>query len=150
MVESPILILLAGGKSTRMGFPKGLLDFHGKLWLLEQISRLKYVENPKVCIGLGHDSELYFKSIPWFAEALNNFYLYDGVEVRVVINNQPEFGAFSTFQTVLDKIVRTANVLVQPIDVPLADQQSLTTIIKKNNSIIIPRCNFKNGHPVKL
>ena len=45
---SPVLILLAGGKSARMGFPKGLLDYHGTFWILEQISRYKYVDRKSV------------------------------------------------------------------------------------------------------
>jgi molybdopterin-guanine dinucleotide biosynthesis protein A len=66
MDDSHVLILLAGGKSTRMGSPKGLLDYKGKQWILEQISRYKYVLNPKVYIGLGHDYENYFSAISWF------------------------------------------------------------------------------------
>lgn len=150
MVESPVLILLAGGKSGRMGSPKGLLDYHGTLWILEQISRYKYVRNPNVFIGLGYDSEYYFRAIPWFTEALDDFYLYDGVEVRIVINHQPEYGAFSTLQIVLDKVDTNATILVQPIDVPLVNIQNLDSIIKEINTIVIPECDSKNGHPVKL
>lgn len=150
MDESPVLILLAGGKSARMGSPKGLLDYHGTLWILEQISRYKYVRKPNVFIGLGYDSEHYFKAIPWFTEALNDFYLYDGVEVRIVINHQPEYGAFSTLQIVLDKVDTNATILVQPIDVPLVNIQNLDSIIKEINTIVIPECDSMNGHPVKL
>ena len=150
MDESPVLILLAGGKSTRMGSPKGLLDYRGKLWILEQISRYKYVQNPSVYIGLGYDSKHYFSAIPWFKEAINDLYLYDGVELKVIINHQPEFGAFSTLQIVLDKVATNATVLVQPIDVPLVNVQSLVSIINENNIIVIPECDSINGHPVKL
>lgn len=146
----PVLILLAGGKSTRMGSPKGLLEFNGTLWILEQISRYIYVPNPRVYVGLGYDYEQYFNVIPWFTEALEDFYLYDGVEVRVVINHQPQFGAFSTLQTILDKVDSNATILVQPIDVPIANKQSQAIIINKNNSVVIPKCDSKNGHPVKL
>jgi molybdopterin-guanine dinucleotide biosynthesis protein A len=133
-----------------MDSPKGLLNYHATIWIIEQISRYKYVQNPKVYIGLGFNYKLYLEAIPWFTEALKNFYLFDGVEVRVVINKQPEFGTFSTLQTVLNKIDKTTNVLVQPIDVPLANRQSLETIINKKNNVIIPRCDSKNDHPVKL
>lgn len=150
MEESPILILLTGGKSTRMGSSKGLLNYHGILWVLEQISRYKLVRKPKVYIGLGFDNKLYFEAIPWLTEALDDFYLYDGVEVKVVINKQPKFGAFSTLQTVLKKIEINTTILLQPIDVPLADDQSLAKIINENNNIVIPNCDSKNGHPVKL
>ena len=35
------LILLAGGKSSRMGTPKGLVDYQGQPWLLEQLGRFR-------------------------------------------------------------------------------------------------------------
>ncbi len=146
----PVLILLAGGKSTRMGSPKGLLEFNGTFWILEQISRYIYAQNPRVYVGLGYDYEQYFNAIPWFIEALEDFYLYDGVEVRVVVNHQPQFGAFSTLQSVLDKVDLNATILVQPIDVPIANKQSQAAIINENNSVVIPKCDSKNGHPVKL
>ena len=150
MDESPVLILLAGGKSTRMGSPKGLLNFNGTLWILEQISRYKHVKEPKVYIGLGFDNRLYFEAIPWFTKALDDFYLFDGIEVKVVINNQPEFGAFSTLQAVLKKVEINTTVLIQPIDVPILNSQSLASIINRDKDIVIPKCDTKNGHPVKL
>lgn len=147
----PILILLAGGKSTRMGSPKGLLNYNGTPWILEQIHRYKkVVNNPIVYIALGYDFKKYFNAISWLKKAINNSYNYDGVEVKVVLNKQPHYGAFSTLQTVLNLIERENTVIVQPIDVPLANKESLTAIITKKNTIIIPVCNGKNGHPVKL
>ncbi len=150
MEDTPILLLLAGGKSSRMGTPKGLLDYHGKLWILEQISRFKGVNSPKVYIGLGYDYELYFESIPWFKKAIEKTHNYNGVEVRVMINHQPQFGSFSTLQTVLRNIEKQATVIVQPIDVPLFNTDSLRSFIGKNKSIVIPVCEDKKGHPVKL
>jgi len=149
-MDIPVLILLAGGKSTRMGSPKGLLDYHGVPWILEQITRYKHIKNPRVYIGLGYDFQKYFDVVPWFKNATNNPYNYNGVEVRVVINDNPEYGAFSTLQAVLRKVEEHTVVIVQPIDVPLPNEQSLTAIINANNSIAIPTCNTKNGHPVKL
>jgi len=149
-MNAPILILLAGGKSTRMGSPKGLLDYHGAPWILEQITRYNLVENPSVYIALGYDFEKYFDVIPWLKNAADDPYNYNGVEVRVVINENPEFGAFSTLQTVLKKVEEQRTVMVQPIDVPLPNEQSLADIINDNDVISIPTCNSKNGHPVKL
>ncbi len=149
-MDSPILVLLSGGKSTRMGSSKGLLDFHGKPWILEQIARYKHIENPKVYIGLGYDYEQYLNVIPWFKDAIENSYNYNGVEVRLIINYQPQLGSFSTLQTVLKKVNINSAVVVLPIDVPLPNEQSLIAIINKNNAIVIPKCSGKNGHPVKL
>ena len=65
MDASRVLIILAGGRSSRMGSPKGLLDYHGTPWILEQISRFNCVQNAKVYIGLGYDYEKYVDVIPW-------------------------------------------------------------------------------------
>ncbi len=149
-MDSPILVLLSGGKSTRMGSSKGLLGFHGKPWILEQIARYKNIENPKVYIGLGYDYEQYLNVIPWFKDAIENSYNYNGVEVRLIINYQPQLGSFSTLQTVLKKVNINSAVVVLPIDVPLLNKQSLTSIVNENNTIVIPTRDAKNGHPVKL
>ena len=67
-----------------------------------------------------------------------------------MINHQPQFGAFSTLQTVLNKINTHNVVLVQPVDVPLVNQLTLKSIFAINNAIVIPRCNEKNRYPVQL
>lgn len=150
MKNSPVLILLAGGKSNRMGSPKGLLDYHGVPWILEQIIRFKCFQNPKVYIGLGYDYEKYVEAIPWFNNAIDKSYKYKGAEVNVVINYNPQLGPFSTLQKVLSNIDPKETVIVQPVDVPLLNKQNLSAIINENNIIVIPVCNDRKGHPVKL
>lgn len=150
MKKSPVLIFLAGGRSSRMGTPKGLLDFGGKPWILEQISRYKYVKNPIVYIGLGHDYEQYLSTIPWLKKALDKKHPYNGIEVRVVVNSHPEYGAFSTLQTVLKIIDPNSDILVQPIDIPLLNNENLVSLINETNTIVIPIYKEKKGHPVKL
>jgi len=133
-----------------MGFPKGLLDFHGKPWILEQISRYRYIKNPKVYIGLGYDHERYFETIPWFKDAIDTYHEYNGVEVKLIINHQPQLGTFSTLLSVLRNIHSKDSILVQPIDVPLLNSNDLLLLCKENNTVVIPKCDAKNGHPVKL
>jgi molybdopterin-guanine dinucleotide biosynthesis protein A len=149
-MDSPILILLAGGKSSRMGTPKGLLDYYGNPWILEQILRYKNIENPRIYIGLGFDYEQYIEKIPWFKGAIKHAYFYSGVKVRVFINEYPDLGPFSTLQIVLKKIESKDSVLVLPIDVPLLDFKNLKVLIVENNKAVIPVYNGNNGHPVKL
>ena len=150
MSKSPVLVLLAGGKSSRMGHPKGLLDYHGVPWILEQIMRFKVVDSPRVYIGLGHNYEAYFAKIPWLEQALDNFFVFQDVSLRVVLNQNPKSGSFSTLQTVLREIDGQYTVLVLPIDVPLADKPNLQAVLQQENTVIIPKCDNKNGHPVLL
>ena len=150
MLEAPVLIILAGGKSSRMGSPKGLLGFKDKPWILEQISRFKDVVDAKVYIGLGYDNNLYFNTIDWFKKAIYDFYVFDGVAVKIVINPHPEKGSFSTLQAVLKEVQSSKDVLVLPIDVPLLNAKELQGLIAVENSVAIPTHKDKNGHPVKL
>src|SRR5688572_20706140 len=57
-------LLLCGGKSSRMGQPKGLLDYFGRPWLVEQLYRLKKVGMSSVTVLLGYGSDEYFVKIP--------------------------------------------------------------------------------------
>ena len=150
MKNSPVLILLAGGRSSRMGSPKGLLDYHGVPWILEQVSRFHIFKNPKVYIGLGYDYEKYVEAIPWFNNATDKSFKYKGAEVNVVINYHPEFGPFSTLQKVLCSVDPQETIIVQPVDVPLLNKQNLSAIINENNIVVIPVCDDHKGHPVKL
>ena len=57
MASSPALVLLAGGKSSRMSVPKGLLNYSGTYWILKQIPRFREIDNQQIGIGLGFDHD---------------------------------------------------------------------------------------------
>lgn len=150
MKKNTILIILAGGKSSRMGFLKGLLAHNNSFWLLSQIEN--FIEN-EVYIGLGFDYQKYFDAIPWLQKATENPQNYQQKKVTVVINKTPEFGLYSTLHSVLknlDKTQTDEDVLILPIDVPLVKSPGLEKIILSENNIVIPTYKNKNGHPVKL
>jgi CTP:molybdopterin cytidylyltransferase MocA len=132
----PVLLLLAGGRSSRMGTPKGLLDFKREYWLLHQIN--EFVGN-QVFIGLGYDSEVYFNTIPWLKNAIENPVSYKGKKVSVLVNPQPEFGLFSNLQNLLKQVNKKQNVLVLPIDVPLLNSEQQQLIVENKNFITIPK-----------
>lgn len=90
------LILLAGGKSSRMGTPKGLLDYRGNLWLLEQLRRFKAASGKRAIVVLGFHHEHYFEKIPWLRTAGNGPAHQLGLEVSIVVNPHPEYGQFSS------------------------------------------------------
>ena len=150
--NQPILIILAGGKSSRMGTPKGLLPFKDSYWILSQIE--KFTIGDCIYIGLGFDSQLYFDAIPWLEKAIESPQVYQNKKIQVVINSTPEFGFFSTLQAVLKVIHNSTElsqeVLITPIDVPIPNKETLETINSIDNHIVIPKFEQKNGHPVKL
>ncbi|WKD84815.1 Molybdenum cofactor guanylyltransferase [Polaribacter huanghezhanensis] len=147
MKKETVLIILAGGKSSRMDFPKGLLKHKNHFWILSQMESFI---GEKITIGLGFDYQLYFDAIPWLAKAVEKPQNYQQKIVHVVINKTPEFGLFSTVQSVLKTLDTNHQAVILPIDVPLLKSSELKKIIDTENEIVIPTYNNKNGHPVKL
>jgi CTP:molybdopterin cytidylyltransferase MocA len=150
MKNDTVFVLLAGGKSERMGIAKGLLEYQNTYWILEQINRISTTTTTEVYIGLGHHSQEYLNKIPLLKQAQLDFSLYKNVKVRVVINQNPELGSFSTIQTVLQQIPKNKSVLINPIDVPILNTAELQTIIETQNQVVLPNFKGKNGHPIKL
>lgn len=150
MENNTVFILLAGGKSERMGITKGILEYKNTYWILEQLNRISKAQIAEVRIGLGFNYQHYFKAIPWLAEAQTTFVYFKEMKVSVVINPNPEWGSFSTLQTVLEKIDANPAVLISPIDIPIPNATVLKEIIKIENKIVLPNFEGKNGHPIKL
>lgn len=150
MGNKTAFVLLAGGKSERMGFPKGLLVYNQTVWILEQLNRIANSSITTVYIGLGHYYEDYFSVVPWFKDAQNRFVKYNDLKIKVVLNTTPENGSFSTLQAVLAQIPKKQAVLIQPIDVPLLNTAELEEIIMTTNTIVQPQFEGKNGHPIQL
>lgn len=150
MKNKPVFILLAGGKSKRMGIPKGLLKYKNNLWILEQLHRISKTTIEEVYIALGFDYELYFKEINWLENATQQIVNYKNLNIKVIINPQPEYGSFSTLQTVLKQLNCNKSILLNPIDVPLLNNVELQHIISEDNEIVLPNYKGKNGHPIKL
>ncbi|AOW11097.1 nucleotidyltransferase family protein [Flavobacterium gilvum] len=150
MENNTVFVLLAGGKSERMGVPKGLLDFQNSYWILEQINRISASTISEIYIGLGYRHEEYLKTIPWFAKAQSHFAPYENVKLRIVVNQNPQLGPFSTLQTVLQEIPKHKSVLFNPIDIPILNTNELQKIIDTQNEIVLPNFEGKNGHPIKL
>ena len=150
MGSNTVFVLLAGGKSERMGVAKGLLKYQHTFWILEQLNRVSKTTISEVYIGLGFNYQDYFNAIPWLEDALTNPVDFQGLAINVVINKQPESGAFSTLQSVLKKINTTYTILLNHIDIPILNSEELHKIIETTNTIVIPNYKGKNGHPVKM
>ena len=150
MQNNIVFVLLAGGKSQRMGVAKGLLKYQQTYWILEQLHRISKTNIKDVYIGLGFNFEQYFNAIPWLQNAQNNFVEYEGLKVKVIINKNPENGSFSTLQTVLKVIPKSSEVLLNHIDIPILNSEELSKIISFKNEIVLPNYKGKNGHPIKM
>lgn len=150
MENNTVFVLLSGGKSERMGVDKGLLEYNNSYWILEQLDRISKAQITEVYIGFGFNHQHYFDAIPWLDAAQTDLIFYKGLKVKAVINPNPEWGSFSTLQTVLKKIDSTQSILINPIDIPISNATVLNTLIGIKNKIVIPNFESKNGHPIKL
>jgi CTP:molybdopterin cytidylyltransferase MocA len=150
MENETVFVLLAGGKSERMGVDKGLLKYKHTFWILEQLNRISKTKIKKVYIGLGFNYLNYFNAIPWFKNALKNDIDFQGLKVKIILNKNPVMGSFSTLQTVLTAIDSTKNVILNHIDIPILNSTELTKIISTKNEIVIPTFEGENGHPIKM
>lgn len=150
MENDTVFVLLAGGKSERMGIAKGLLEYQKSYWILEQINKIAASAITEIYIGLGYHFEEYLNKIPLLREAQVELVSYEKIQIRVIINKNPALGYFSTLQTVLEQIPKNKSVLINPIDIPIINKTELQMIISAQNQVILPNYKGKNGHPIKL
>jgi molybdenum cofactor cytidylyltransferase len=150
-MEKAALVLLAGGASSRMGMPKGLLPYGDVLWLEEQLNRFSGV-GKRVYIGLGYDYDLYFKKLPWLEECLHFPAHTHNCLIRSVLNPNPQFGSFSTLHCILNQIeIIDVSIFINPIDVPLPDKNLLRNmLVKQDKRVLIPVYKNRKGHPVLI
>jgi len=150
MENNTVFVLLAGGKSERMGVAKGLLKYKHTFWILEQLNSISKTAISEVFIGLGYNYQHYFDAIPWLEKAVENFVDFQGLKIKVIVNKNPEFGSFSTLQTVLKQLNSTKSVVLNPIDIPILNTSEFIKLISTNNEVVIPSYNGKKGHPIKM
>lgn len=154
-IEDFPLILLAGGQSSRMGTPKGLVDYQGQPWLLEQLSRFEAASGKEAVIVLGFHQEQYFERIPWLRGARDEASVQSGLAVSVVVNKTPEFGQFSSLQRAIPFILEKgwSGAFVLPVDVPGPQREVYSRLGAGFNNeldVVIPQYRSKGGHPVLL
>ncbi|MFM8313716.1 MAG: NTP transferase domain-containing protein [Deltaproteobacteria bacterium] len=132
-------ILLAAGKSTRMGTPKPLLSFHGKTLLQFQIEKIKSIGSDPIVV-LGYHSHDILKAHPNIEK-----------NCQILVNPYPEHGQFSSLLLGL-KTVHTESVFVLPIDTP-APQPGIWKSIQDKIAdfwVMVPKFDTRGGHPVLL
>jgi molybdenum cofactor cytidylyltransferase len=135
------VVLLAAGRSSRMGEPKGLVLFAGRPWIEAQLAAL---DGRRVTVVLGHDGARYLEVIPDLAK-----------RAEVVVNPDPDRGPFSSLQVGLAAVRGSAPapVFVLPVDVPAASAgvwRALEEALDPGLDAAIPVFEGRGGHPVLL
>lgn len=133
-------VILSGGASRRMGFPKALLSYQGRPFL-EHL--LDVTHHPKIStrrVVLGADAEPIAKEIHLSAD-------------EIVINHEWEKGQLSSIHAALHSLPpQTDGILLLLIDHPLISSALVGELIEAFYSskklIILPVYEGRRGHPL--
>ena len=133
----PPAVILAGGFSQRMGFPKAFLALEEKSTVLNLVDEM-------IRSGFGRVALVVSREI---ADSANTVFSDD---VEIIINSAPEEGMISSLRLALDWAqFAEKGLLAQPVDHPLVSVVSMSKIIEeaKSANIVIPVYEGKRGHP---
>ena len=132
-------ILLAAGRSQRMGTPKPLLPIQGRPAVIRCLESLRDSGVADIVLVVSPEGGDIVKAASGFA-------------VRVAVNEQPGSDMAASVKAGLVSIDRDATgVLICLCDHPLVRPESLESILsahtQKPDAIIIPLYNGRKGHP---
>ena len=127
-------IVLAGGKSTRMGTNKLLLDFKGHPLLWHTIQSVAPFVNRVIVVTGRYDQEI--------RDALKD------LKVTFVYNKDYELGMFSSVLTGVKETKE--DFLVIPGDCPFVSPDTIKKILNGKGEIRYPKYHDEEGHPLYI
>lgn len=138
-------VVLAAGRSSRMGEPKQLLRLGGRLMLEQMLENVRRSGVEEVVLVLGFAAETIRREIPQM--------LLDAV--RIVMNENYESGMASSLRAGLEAVSATMNAaLIVLADQPFVRPETMRRIFDVHHNsgakIVIPLYNGKRGNPVLL
>jgi molybdenum cofactor cytidylyltransferase len=141
-IEDPVLVILAAGKSRRMGYSKALLRFN------ENKNFLQKIINTYVKAGC---EKILVVTNEQLNEKLNNSAFGQIFpNIKVVVNNAPEKGRLFSIILGLNAVGVNAPVFIHDVDRPVLQTKTLITLRNQlsENGYAVPVYNNINGHPV--
>ena len=134
---NPCVVILAGGQSRRMKFPKLYLAYDGVPVVSSMVDRLRNCGWDKIAIVISDKMFVRF--------------IHDVLQdVSVIINAHPERGMISSLRMGMDWTDSDASgILSFPVDHPLVGEKTICAIRGQASAcnIVIPTCKGKRGHP---
>ncbi|HEY7291168.1 MAG TPA: nucleotidyltransferase family protein [Vicinamibacterales bacterium] len=139
-------IVLAAGRSTRMGRPKAALKLDARDTFLTRIVRT-FLEAgvDDVVVVLGHDAEIVAES-----------FMAAGLPARFALNAHYDRGQLSSLQAGLAVVDRPgiAAVLLTLVDVPLVSASTIRAVLERYQQthapIVRPVNGDRHGHPLLI
>ena len=133
----PPALILAGGKSRRMGFPKLLLASAGDLLIDFMIERLEYSGWGEIAVTVSDES-------------LADFVRCRYDNVAAIVNHNPDEGMISSIRLGLNWAEDAqTGLLTWPIDHPLVGVSTLQKMLRfsTEDAVTVPTFDGKRGHP---
>ncbi len=132
-------IILAAGRSKRMGKPKPLLRFNDQTFLEQIISVLKHSDVDRITVVLGAEADTIRKSV-------------DLTGTNIVINQDYQRGQLSSLTAgIKESPEDTEAILICLVDNPFITEEVVNKIVQTfketNNPIIVPVFEKERGHP---
>ena len=134
-------VVLAAGRSARMGSPKALLDFRGMPFAVRILEALEALEIKTRVVVLGPDA-------PRIRPALA------GHDCMIVDNPEPESGPIASLRAALRalKPLQPSAVLVWPVDLPHVRVATVERLLETHRRTaapaVVPAFGERRGHPV--
>src|SRR5687768_16648238 len=120
------VVVLAAGKSTRMGRTKALLPLGATdTFLTRIVHSFRAAGVDDVVVVLGHD-----------AEAIASALAARDVAARIVVNSEYERGQFSSLLAGLQVVDRPgiAGMLLTLVDVPLVSPETIRAVVARHRA----------------
>ena len=136
-------IILAAGKSERLGFPKLSLKYDENNTFLQQIVNAYYSFGCKeICIVVNETGSKYLIE--------NHIKFYKNVQF--VINQHPEWHRFYSLKIGARSLSEVKPTFIHNVDNPFVNHQVLNRLVDdlNNSDYISPEFKGKGGHPILL
>ena len=134
-------IVLAAGRSARMGSPKALLDFRGLPFAVRILEALEALEIKTRVVVLGPDA-------PRIQPAIA------GHDCVIVENPEPETGPIASLRGALKALqsLQPSAALVWPVDLPHVRLTTVERVLEAHRrtgaTVVLPTFGERRGHPV--
>lgn len=145
------VIILAGGKSDRMFFPKAYLLYEGETFLKKIIDEYYYSGIKHIYVVLNEN----FCNGKWtkFIDEIK-------LKATIIKNANPEFGRFHSLKLGIKKMLNDSSAItgglefcfIQNVDNPFVNKEIIKKLMSSRNSegYTSPQFMGKNGHPVLI
>jgi molybdenum cofactor cytidylyltransferase len=134
-------VVLAAGRSARMGSPKALLDFLGLPFIVRILQALEALEVKTRLVVLGPDAP---RIQPVIADH----------DCMIVDNPEPETGPIASLRAALHGLqpVQPHAILVWPVDLPHVRVSTVERVMEAQRRtgapVVVPTFAERRGHPV--